>query len=41
MDDGAGGRPQRQQSVSVLNRLGLTIRRRAGGVVPARVMIGI
>ncbi len=41
MDDGAGGRPRRQQSVSALNRLGLTIRRRAGGVVPARVMIGI
>jgi hypothetical protein len=41
MDDGAGGRPRRQHAVSALNRLGLTIRRRAGGVVRARVMIGM
>jgi hypothetical protein len=40
MDDAAGGGPRRQQSVSALNRLGLTISRRAGGVVPARVMAG-
>lgn len=41
MDDAAGGRPPCQQSVAALNRLGLTISRRAGGVVPARVVAGI
>jgi hypothetical protein len=41
MDDGAGGRSRRQQSVAALNRLGLTLRRCTGGVVPARVMVGM
>jgi hypothetical protein len=41
MDNATSGRPPRQQSVSALNRLGLTICRRAGGVGPARVMAGI
>jgi hypothetical protein len=41
MDDATGGRPRRQRSIAVLNRLGLTISRRAGGVVPAWVMVGI
>jgi hypothetical protein len=41
MDEATGGRPRRQRSSSVLSRLGLTISRSAGGVVPARVMAGI
>jgi hypothetical protein len=41
MDDTAGGRPPCQQPVPVLNGLSLTISRRAGGAVPARVMAGI
>jgi hypothetical protein len=41
MDDGVGGRSRRQQSVAALNRLGLTLRRCTGGVVPARVMVGM
>jgi hypothetical protein len=41
MDDATGGRPRRQRSISVLGRLGLTISRSAGGVVPVRVMAGI
>ena len=40
MDDGAGGRPRRQQPISGLNRLDLTIGKCAGGVVPAHVMAG-
>jgi hypothetical protein len=41
MDDESGGRPRHQQSISTLNRLGLTINRHAGGVLPTRVMAGI
>jgi hypothetical protein len=42
MEDATGGRPpRRQRSIAVLNRLGLTLRRRAGRVVPARVMVGM
>jgi hypothetical protein len=41
MDDTAGGRPSCQQPVPVLHGLGLTISRRAGGVIPARVTAGI
>ena len=41
MDDAAGGRPRRQRSLAVLGRLGLTLRRRAGGVGPARVKAGV
>jgi hypothetical protein len=42
MEDATGGRPpRRQRSIAVLNRLGLMLRRRAGRVVPARVMVGM
>jgi hypothetical protein len=41
MDDVAGGRPWYQRPIAVLNGLGLTISRSAGGVVAARVMAGI
>jgi hypothetical protein len=41
MDNATGGRPRRQPSVSALNRLGLTISRRAGGMIPTRVLAGI
>jgi hypothetical protein len=40
MDD-ATGRRRRQPSVARLNRLGLTLRRCTGGVVPAWVMVGM
>jgi hypothetical protein len=40
MDDAAGGKPRRQRSGSVPGRLGLTISRSAGAVVPARVIAG-
>jgi hypothetical protein len=40
MDD-ATGRRRHQPSVAGLNRLGLTLRRCTGGVVPAWVMVGI
>jgi hypothetical protein len=41
MNDATGGRPQHQWSTAVLNRLGLTRRRRAGHLVAARVMVGM
>jgi hypothetical protein len=41
MDDASGGKPRRQRSISVPGRLGLTIIRSAGGVVPMRVMAGV
>jgi hypothetical protein len=41
MDDGAGGRPRRQQSIAALHRPDLTSGTCAGGVVPARVMAGV
>jgi hypothetical protein len=41
MDDATGGGPRRQRSISVLGRLGLTISRSAGGVVPARMRAGV
>jgi hypothetical protein len=41
MDDAAGGRPRHQRSGAVLGRLGLTISRSAGGVFPARMMVGV
>jgi hypothetical protein len=40
MDDATGGGPRRQGSIAVLGRLGLTISRSAGGVVPARMRAG-
>ena len=40
MDDAAGGKPRRQRSGPVPGRLGLTISRSAGAVVPARVIAG-
>jgi hypothetical protein len=40
MDDAAGGRPRHQRSGS-FGRLGLTISRSAGGVFPARMMVGV
>jgi hypothetical protein len=41
MEDVTGGRPWRQQSVAALNRLGLTLGRYTGGVVPARMRAGV
>jgi hypothetical protein len=41
MDDATGGRPRHQRSSSVLSRLGRTISRSPGDVVPARVIAGI
>jgi hypothetical protein len=41
MDDATGGGPRRQGSIAVLGRLGLTISRSAGGVVPARMSAGV
>jgi hypothetical protein len=41
MDDVAGERPRCHRPIAVLNSLGLTISRSAGGVVAAHVMAGI
>jgi hypothetical protein len=41
MDDATGGKPRRQPSVAGLNRLGLTLRRCSGGVVPAWIRVGV
>jgi hypothetical protein len=41
MDEASGRKPRRQRSVAIPGRLGLTISRSAGGVVPARVIAGI
>jgi hypothetical protein len=35
------GRPRRQQSISVIGCLGLTISRSAGGVIPAQMRAGV
>jgi hypothetical protein len=41
MDNAMGRRPRRQRSISVIGRLGLTISRSAGRVVPARMRAGV
>jgi hypothetical protein len=41
MNNTTGGRPRRQRSIAVLGRLGLTIGRSAGGIVPARLRAAV